>query len=265
MFIQTQDTPNPATLKFVQGETQADHVRWFVNTYTNKFFSDYQDALLANEPNALDVIGDSAAAYVDKYFKDIGKAIDPITGRIAEYAFARNKNVQRSVEIRENINYWNSLTPNEKTYPQQWINSFGVKQLQVATEELRETGTSETFMRIGAELGISQYEAQRQLAAVAEEFDEVEAPISFQEFMDNFTPDESNILLRGIHTNERKIDLLRSRLTDIPPAIRPSFQQAQTSSNPTQTRWEELGVQVGFSPEEAKIMSQIIMVLFIME
>ena len=75
----------------------------------------------------------------------------------------------------KNVNYWNSLTPNEKTYPQQWINSFGVKQLQVATEELRETGTSETFMRIGAELGISQYEAQRQLAAVAEEFDEVEA------------------------------------------------------------------------------------------
>ena len=223
---------SPGVIKFsIEGGDQSDQVNWFIGEQLKKYHKEYTNALLVGTQDALQLIGNKAAIETEAY---INNEANVFKYRITAYDSAMAQSDREMQAVTGKVRAWIALDGNKRKDPNNWVQIIGEKSLQVATQELQQKGSSETFKQIAQTLGISQYEAQNQVAEVSPNIEPVEMPLSFQEFMNNYTPAEQNFLQNSIYTNERKLQLL-SRFNNEPPPLRSSFQVQQ----PQATKYQE--------------------------
>ena len=143
--------------------------------------------------------------------------------------------------------------------PQGWVEFLGNEVFIEATEQLQKGEPSVFFEQLGQKLNprnpMAPWEAQAWIAPAINGMEAIEPPASFEAIKERLTSTQRQTLFGSQSAIQDRIRVLQEQLEDYNKPTRISFRGEQ----PTQTRWQNLAIEAGFNPEEARIMAAIVM------
>ena len=258
----TNSIKNIADLQFNDSGPQSDQFNWYVGEQVKKYRKQYMDAALVGTPNALSEIGNQAATESLADLEAPG-AMDAVG--IISYRKEMSASEKRQLDAQKRIVSWKALTPSEQKSPANWLSTIGIKPLAAASQQLSETGSSEVFAQIGQVTGMTVYEVQNEIAKVSKNIEPITINQTYEQIQKAWAPEQRYAFTSGQASDQQRLRTLQQQVNQLENRnsypVRSTFQPQNKSegTNLPQDQWESLANQVGFSPEEARIMAAIIM------
>ena len=247
-------------IDFVQGGYNSPDVQWYARRQEQKFIERLQRySLTTVDPNEAIRLAQTETVESIRQELDADGAIT-VQGYIKMYRDLLAKDGDKVRKAQEKATQIEAFAKTrEARSPEGWIQFYrGEKEIIEASEQLQSTGQSAFFEQLGRKIWPAEpkapWEVQAWFAPAIEGMEPVEPPETFEAIKERLTSADRRSLFGDTSALQEQIRILRKQTENQIP-VRSSFQRLQ----PLQGKWEELALQAGFNPSEARIMAAIVM------
>ena len=257
--------------KYVEGGYNSADVQWYFQKQRESFIE--KVTAYSEVKTEAEAIRLAQSEVVTSIAAELGATgAVTIKGGITEYrellaqdqtkikqARAQYKQLYEEYTGKDGKKYSGFVASPEGRTPQGWAEFLGNEVFIEATEQLQKGEPSVFFEQLGQKLNprnpMAPWEAQAWIAPAIDGMEAIEPPASFEAIKERLTSTQRQTLFGSQSAIQDRIRVLQDQLEDYSKPTRISFRGEQ----PTQTRWQNLAIEAGFNPEEARIMAAIVM------